>query len=294
MSYVSCCKAKNINDLKKTLLNSLNLIHFNFSKKIKNVVLKPNLCYYWDYTTGETTDPRIIASIINLLREQISSNIKISIIESDASAMKCKYSFKILGYEKLAKNLNVELINLTKEKSKKVKINVNNKKFVFKIPEIISNSDLKINIPKIKYSSPEIKMTCALKNIFGCIPYPYKYKYHKNISEIIVGINKLLKFDLCIVDGYIVSGVRPKILKLLMASKDPVAVDAAVAKILGLNPNSIEYLMLANKENLGSIKYISYGIDLKYFINIYPQITANLKIINKYSNIKNKILNIIW
>ena len=42
----------------------------------------------------------------------------------------------------------------------------------------VQEADLKINVCKIKYSLESIKITCALKNVFGCNPYPKKFKYH--------------------------------------------------------------------------------------------------------------------
>ena len=130
MSLVSLVKIKNSN-ITKAIEESLNLIGYKIPENITNIVIKPNLCYYWDYSTGQTTDPKFIAALINLIRSEISSNINISIVESDASAMKCKYAFKILGYEKLAKDHKVKLVNLTEDQSQTV--NVTAGKYSFKI-----------------------------------------------------------------------------------------------------------------------------------------------------------------
>jgi uncharacterized protein (DUF362 family) len=59
------------------------------------------------------------------------------------------------------------------------------------------------------------------------------------------------KVDLCIVDASVelsgthVSG-RPKSLGFILASFDPVAVDATGSELLGHNPGEIQYLTLAN------------------------------------------------
>ena len=115
MSLVSFTRIRenSTSSIKQAILESLDLINYSFGKKIKTVVIKPNLCYYWDYSTGQTTDPKFVACLINILREKISSNIDIVIVESDASAMKCKYAFKMLEYEKLSKEYDVRLVNLS-------------------------------------------------------------------------------------------------------------------------------------------------------------------------------------
>jgi len=62
MSLVSLVKtSENTKDSIKNAINqSLNLIDYQWKQGIKNAVIKPNLCYYWDYLIGQTTDPKFI------------------------------------------------------------------------------------------------------------------------------------------------------------------------------------------------------------------------------------------
>jgi uncharacterized protein (DUF362 family) len=272
MSLVSFVKIQeNIaNPVKQAIAESLDLIKYSFKKEIKNIVIKPNLCYYWDYTTGQTTDPKFITALIDFIRERTSVS-EISIVESDASAMQCKQAFKMLGYEKLSRDHEVNLVNLSRDKSDAMEVTVGSQKFRLMVPRTIQNADLKINVPKIKYTIEEIKITCALKNIFGCNPYRKKFHFHPKLGETIVALNKLMRFDLCVIDGNIVSGIAPRRLELVMASTDPVAIDAAAAKIAGLNPRTIRYLQLARREGLGNTSFIPKGVPLKYFKDRYPR-----------------------
>jgi len=261
----------NHKQLKEAISESLDLISYKFQSTIKKVVIKPNMCYYWDYSTGQTTDPRFVGALIDVIRSKTSANVEISIVESDASAMKCKHAFKMLGYEKLAQDYNVKLVNLSEDKNDIVQVMVGGNPFRLKVPQTIQNADLKINVPKIKYTLEEIKITCALKNIFGCNPYRKKFHLHPKLGEMIVALNKAMRFDLCIIDGNIVSGIAPRRLGLVMASKDPVAIDVAAAKIAGLNPRTIRYLQLARKEGLGNTSLITKGVPLEYFKERYPR-----------------------
>jgi uncharacterized protein (DUF362 family) len=230
------------------------------------------MCYYWDYSTGQTTDPDFVAALINLIHEQVSPDVNISIVESDASAMKCRYAFKFLGYEKMVQKqkYNVKLVNLFEDRSEIVEVAVKNQHFHFMMPQTIKNADLRINTPKIKYLT-HTKISCALKNIFGCNPNPDKFKYHPKLDEAIVALNKIMKFNLCILDGLIVSGSQPRKLGLVMASPDPVALDAAAAKIVGINPKSVRHIVLASEEGLGNISFISKGTDPNFFKRRYPR-----------------------
>ena len=271
LSSVSFVKLQSQDQLRQAILNSLDLIHFNFPHNLESVVIKPNMCYYWDYSTGQTTDPRFVGALIDVIRNKTSPNVEISIVESDASAMRCKYVFRMLGYEQLAKNHNVRLVNLSTDFFETVQVKAGKQSFKLPVAKTILQADLKINMPKIKYTSDPIKLTCALKNIFGCIPFPKKSRYHPRLGEAIVAANKAMRFDLCVVDGNIVSGIQPRRLGLVMTSRDPVAIDAAAAKIAGLTPGRIEYLQLAQREGLGTTHYVGKGLPLHYFEKSYPR-----------------------
>lgn len=267
-------KKSDMNSIKNAISKSINLINFNLKKNPEKVIIKPNMCYYFDPSTGQVTDPKFISALIDILRERFSSDIEISIVESDASAMKCKYAFKILGYDKIAKKKGVKLLNLSKEKSEELELTIKGKSYKLLIPYIFKESKLLINVPKIKYME-STKISCALKNIFGCNAYPRKLIYHDVLNESIVALNKLIKSDLVIVDGIIVNGFKLKTrrLGLVMTSRDPVAIDAAASKIAGFNPNSVRTITLAHGEGLGNPKYIAMGEDLNYFREIFPKKT---------------------
>ena len=279
MSLVSLVKIqKDVeNPMKQAISKSLGLIDYSFAKSIKKVVIKPNLCYYWDCSTGQTTEPRFVAELIDLIRQQTSPDVDIAIVESDASAMRCKYVFRMLGFEKLAREKNVRLVNLTEDQSDSVDVACNGKNYNFLVPKTISDADLKINIAHIKYTVDPVKITCALKNIYGCNPYPKKFKYHSDLGNVIVALNKAMKFDLCLIDNNIASGIQPRKLGLVMASQDPVALDVAAAKIAWLNPSKIPYFAVAEKEGVGKRAFIPKGESLDYFRALYPKPTFKMK-----------------
>ncbi len=262
---------------KQAITQALGLIEYQFSSDVRRVVIKPNLCYYWDATTGQTTSPHFVAQLIDYLREKINPDIDIAVVESDASAMRCKYAFRMLGYERLAKEKNVRLVNLTEDQSSPTQVSVGGKTYDFKVPKTISDADLKINIAHIKYTVNPVKLTCVMKNIFGCNPVQKKYRYHSDLGNVIVALNKAMPFDLCLIDNTIGAGVQPCRMGLVMASQDPVAIDVAAAEIAWLNPNGIPYFHVAEQEGLGKMRYVAVGEPLCTFKAIYPKITLKMK-----------------
>jgi uncharacterized protein (DUF362 family) len=279
MSLVSLVKIpRDVQDpMKQAITMSLGLIDYSFDKNVKRVVIKPNLCYYWDCSTGQTTEPRFVAELIDLIRQKTSSEVDIAIVESDASAMRCKYAFRMLGFEKLVQEKNVRLVNLSEDQNYNVDVACNGNNYNFQIPKTIRDADLKINIAHIKYTVDPVKLTCALKNIYGCNPNPKKFKYHSDLGNVIVALNKAMKFDLSLIDNNIASGIQPRKLGLVMASQDPVAIDVAAAKIAWLNPNKIPYFLVAEKEGVGKRAFTPKGESLDYFRALYPKPTSKMK-----------------
>lgn len=275
VSLVGLVKIKESSQ-KKAIEESLELIGYQVPKSVHRVAIKPNMCYYWDYTTGQTTDPKFVAALVEVVRDEVSPDAQISIVESDASAMRCKYAFKMLGYEKMAQHHNVALVNLSEDESERVKVSAGGQSFHFLVSKTIQNADFLINVPKIKYLA-YTKVSCALKNTYGCNPYPKKFKYHSRLDEAIVALNKIIKFDLSILDGIIVSGSQPRRLGLVMSSKDPVALDAAAAKIAGINPKSVRHIKLAQDEGVGNMSFVSKGIPVQYFARNYPKMNVTYR-----------------
>ena len=255
--------------LTDAVAQALELIQFDFKKELKKIAIKPNLCYYWKSTTGETTDPHLVEAIIDILRMKCNAE-EIFIVESDATAMKAKYVFKALGYEKLAARKKIKLLNLCENNSLSVPNTTSSISKEIRIPKILTEVDLFVSVPKLKLHSL-IPLTCALKNQFGCIPIRRKVIFHNRIHETIAFINKLIPPDLVVVDGIIVSGKTPKKLDLIMASSDPVAVDCVAAKIAGLSAGQIKYIAKSEKIGVGSTNFQCIGDNIQSFAKKFPR-----------------------
>lgn len=287
-------KTKNFSDddIDKAVERAIDRLDFNFRDGIQNVVIKPNLCYYWDYSTGETTDPRVVSAVIDYVRRKIRKDANISVVEADASAMKTKYSFRVLGYDKLCQAKNVKLENLSEGNIANFKVNVSGKEIVLPINEILLKADLIINIPKLKTHN-FIGATCALKNMFGAISKPRKYSYHKIISYVIVGVNKIVKSHITVVDGLIVRGSCPKKLGVILAGDDLLATDFIAVKIMGFNPKRLPYLNLAAKEQIGQTRDVELIEDNVKLSEIKKNFPSHNYFLHKISwNLQLKLLRL--
>lgn len=231
------------------------------------VVIKPNLCCVKSHETGATTDPRVVEAIINYLRTEYGIK-DISLVESDGTQVLADMAFQLLGYRRLSNRLGVKLLNLSSSPYSLRSFPENTFLKKIRVPDIIENADCFISVPKIKTHDSCI-FSAALKNQYGCNPYRNKSKYHRRIHEAIVDLNVAYKTDLIVVDGIVaMEGHRgpvdgaPVRLGIMIFGKDPVAVDHFIAKIMGMNPKSVEYLAMAERRGIGSSRYETVGMDL--------------------------------
>jgi uncharacterized protein (DUF362 family) len=258
-------------DLISSISKAMDLALFNPERKVETVVIKPNLNYYWEPNTGCTTDPQVVGALVDCLRSRYGKDLRIKVAEADASAMRTNHVFPMLGYDKLAREKEIELFNLSEDVLKKEKVKVEGKEIEFEIPQSLLNVDLFVNVPKLK-AMRVTKITCAMKNIFGCIATPRKFVYHPILEEAIVGINRLLHPHLTIVDGLVGLGSLPVKLDLIMASVDVFSIDWVVARIVGQNPRGVRFLKIAMHEKLGNPNGISIqGEELESFRKKVPR-----------------------
>jgi len=257
---LACVRSFNEESIKDAVYRAIDMTGFKPTEENRSVMIKPNLRWYWDYSTGETTDPRVVSAIIDYARERWDENAEIKIVESDASAMRTKHAFKILGYEKLARQKSVKLVNLSAGDVTEREIVVKGHKYVLPLPRILFDSDVFINAPKLKvgpYAGGRcLHMTCALKNLFGCVSKPKKVRFHPYLEEVIVGVNKIIKPHLTVVDGVIALGKHPVRFGLIIAGRNNLAVESVAATVMGYNPSRIPIIPLAYQEGVGDFKHV--------------------------------------
>jgi len=222
-----------------------------------SVIIKVNLCNFKTPDTGAVTHPIFLDSVLSYLGS-LSKKLNISIVESDATVSRPDKLIDWLGLRTIIAKHGVNWVNLTKDKL--IKKRIRGRFFhEIEIPKIIEDSDYLITMAKLK-THTITKISCCLKNQFGCIPYPKKNEFHRVLDDVIVDACLAMKPDFCIVDGILgMGGVKGPDLGIpiksnaVVTGKDPVSVDSVCAKIMGFNPYFIGHLRKAEKAGVGQI-----------------------------------------
>lgn len=260
----------NDDKIENAVREAIDLVHgLEDLKEKKTIAIKPNLCGVKSSDSGQTTDPRIVEAIINMVNS-IASDCKINIVETDNSQASADKTFRILGYKDLEKNhANVECVNLSKDTRVRMSLDGSFFKTIL-IPETMFFSDYFINVAKLK-THADYYYTGILKNAYGFLqPRSARMRYHGFMHKVLADLNGIFKPDLSIIDGIVgMEGFgptdgNPKYVGIVVASKDPVAADSVAAQIAGFKPSRIKHLRYASKKGLGQYENIeTIGCDLE-------------------------------
>jgi len=252
----------------KDFLDKIDILRYIKGNKL---FLKINLISS-EFVPGQCTSPIVLDAILSYL---VESNRKFDITVGDtdlAATCQCDKAAKVWGVLKIVKKYDVKFQNLAKDKLVEVNLNGEVLKKTF-LPKVILETDSIISVPIIK-THCLTKMTCALKNMWGLLPR-IRHQYHLIADQVISDINMFIKEKLAfiVVDGTISmegNGPRtgiPRVTNVLFGSNDPVAVDAAVARFMGLGLP--EHILNAYKRGIGNLEYEIIGNNF-YSENFIP------------------------
>ena len=220
------------------------------------VIIKPNLLAPAGPERGATTDPRICMSLADQVRELGAHPV---IAEGSAIGEDTEESFRVCGYD-LLRSQGYELIDLKKAKTVKVPVPGGTVLSELDLPELVVNADAIINVPKIK-PHDQVRATLAIKNIKGVLPDTLKKKFHTTfgVFRAVAELNTVLKPVLSVVDGIIAQeGLGPLFgtpvdMGLVIAGRDPVALDTITGLLMGIEPSKMETTKYAAELGLGTM-----------------------------------------
>jgi len=270
MDSVAIIKYKG--DLERSLQEGVDLID-GFKTLKSPLVIKPNICINVDRTGYANTRVEIVEALINVALKR-DNDLSIKIVESDSESKYVDEAFEKFGFKHLTEKLtdsgyDASLINLSREPKVKVEF----KGDYFEDPELHKvplEAGFFVSLAVAKTHGLTL-ITGVLKNLFGLLPKKGKSSYHSKINEVFIDVNRMVRSDLCIIDGRIGlegwGGLEPKPvlrkINSLIIGRKPLPVDATMARIMGFEPKIIRHLVLAEKYDLGTLDPEVLGEDIE-------------------------------
>ena len=241
----------------ETTVNALRLIEADIQRALaesgkRRILLKPNYINSRHPSTGITTDSRVIEGVVKFLKEGKTAN---DIIIGEGSGFgDTLEAFKIAGVDAVAERWGVKLVDLNKDEFVEAHVpNPLNLKKV-RVAKTALESII-VSVPKLK-PHRIATVTLSLKNMMGALASKGSMHRGTSLSENIADLASALKPSLAVIDGIIAgegheTSGNPVPMGLVIAGTDPVAVDAVGAAVMGIPPENVKHLLLAEKKGLG-------------------------------------------
>jgi uncharacterized protein (DUF362 family) len=250
----------------ETTVNALRLIEADIQRVLadsgkKPILVKPNYINSKHPSTGITTDSRVIEGVVKFLKERKAAN---DVIIGEGSGFGDTFqAFKIAGVDDVAERWGVKLADLNKDEFVEVHVPgpLNLKKV--KVAKTALDSTI-VSVPKLK-PHRIATVTLSLKNMMGALASKGTMHMGTSLSENIADLASVLKPSLAVIDGIIAgqgheTSGNPVPMNLVIAGTDPVAVDAVGAAVMGIPPEDVKHLLLAERKGLGTCHLVNVTV----------------------------------
>jgi uncharacterized protein (DUF362 family) len=218
-----------------------------------SVLLKPNIVEY-EQGMAINTHPLVVGGAVEALRRAGAREVRIG--EGPGHRRDIEYLLTSTGLFDYARELQAPFVDLNHDDVREVPTRswFTGMRSVA-LPVSVLAADLVVSMPKLK-THHWAGLTCSMKNFFGVVPgavygWPKNILHAKGIHASILDLVATVKPGLTIVDGIVgMEGDGPIMGKarpvgFIAMGADLPAVDAACARIIGLDPAKVPYLEAA-------------------------------------------------
>lgn len=216
------------------------------------VLIKPNLCRPEASGTGEITDCRVTEAVTKIVLELQPASV---VIGEGAGAgydfsgsTSTEEAFRVSGTAEVAHRLGVELRNLNRDQWEEVTVRQPYIMDRVRIARTALESDVIICLPVLKTHIRTL-ITLSLKNMKGVLPGAEKRKTHAlGLDKAIADLNSVVKPSYVVLDALVgMQGLwqypRDSVeVGLIMAGREPCAIDTVGTYLMGFNPSQIMHL----------------------------------------------------
>ena len=218
------------------------------------VLIKPNLVAVPpNARSGACTSARVCRAIADLVGELGGRPI---IAESSARGVDTEAVMQLMGYSQLRER-GYEVVDL--KKTPTVKVPVSGGQVLDEVTTfaLVMEADAIISVPVMK-THDQTDVTLSLKNLKGLVTDVEKRRIHQlGIFEGVCDLVSLFRPVYAVVDGIDAQeGLGPVYglpvqMDLIVAGRDPLAVDAITSQIMGFDPLQVRLLSMAAGCGLG-------------------------------------------
>jgi uncharacterized protein (DUF362 family) len=227
-----------------------------FISKGDRILVKPNIGWDRRVKFAANTNPDVVAAVVRMCLEAGAGKV----IVTDTPCNNPVRCFDKSGIKKALQHLEVDLIVPTDRDYVEMDLGGEVLK-TWPVLKAVLESDRIINVPIAKHHSSAV-LTMGMKNWYGILGGGNKRgMLHQEMALSIAELADFVRPDLTILDAYRIlfrngpqggSLMDTKVLNTVVASADPVAVDAHGARFFGLKPEEVPFIPIAAEKGLGT------------------------------------------
>ena len=228
--------------------------------KEEKILLKPNLLKKAEVEKAVITHPVVVGAFARILREEGYKNIVLADSCGNGTTNKV---IKGTGMDDYLEKYQIPAIDYTEGVQVTYPEGIQAKEFI--LPKELLEADCVISLSKMKTHALE-RITGAVKNSYGFVYGRNKaightkYPSADSFARMLIDLNRYVKPRLYIMDGIMAmegngpgSG-DPAPMKVMLMSKDPVALESVFARLVNLKPQLVPTNYHGEKMGLGTWK----------------------------------------
>lgn len=229
-----------------------------FVKKGQRVLVKPNIGWDVEPARAGNTHPLLVKRII----EHCYNAGAKEVIVFDHTCDNWSQCYKNSGIEQAAKDAGAKVVSGNSEGYyHEIDVPKGKKLTKARAHELLLQADVFINVPILKDHSGS-RVTIGMKNLMGVV-WDRGYWHENGLHQCIADFATYRRPDLTVIDAYNVlkqNGPRGVSkadvlqMKAQILSRDPVAADAAAAKLYGIEPKEVPHIAYAASMGVGRLE----------------------------------------
>lgn len=237
----------------------------NFVKEGQKVVIKPNICFNAPPERASNTNPVLVKRIVEHCFDAGAGEV----IVFDHTGDNWKDAYKNSGIEKAASDTGAKLLPGNDENDyREVSIKEAKSLKNVQVHKYILESDVFINVPVLKHHGG-MQISGAMKNLMGVV-WDRTYWHKNDLPQCIADFALFCKPHLNVIDAYnVITRNGPRgisvndvvNMKSLIISRDIVAADSVASRLLGLEPDKLNFIKIANTLGLGEMNISKLSIN---------------------------------
>ncbi|MFX1474846.1 MAG: DUF362 domain-containing protein [Promethearchaeota archaeon] len=233
----------------------------------ERILIKPNMSCGKPSGSGLVTNVDVVAAVVRLVREHCKQ-ANVLVADLPICGWDPEETYRVIGIREAVEKAGGTFVDLAKTEMVRVKLPRASKLTKVTLAKLALEVDGIIDVPVIK-THFMTGHTGAIKNLKGLTRQDQRTRMHVlGLHEPVVDLfeHLLPQVRYCIVDGTVAAdAVRPSgpyqgptagtpvELNVILAGRDPVAVDATIARLMGFKPEKLSILKIASERELGEL-----------------------------------------